>query len=355
MKKIIACLPLLLIAFASCDKKDESATFQNDLKAYNLNGDVKSVQERSYEIVGGDAKGNLKRENMATYDIDVEFDKNHQLISEKSILSDGKIFNSKTFEHKNKMLLEEEFLPNDVIYRTKYSFNGDNNTIISKRDKGGNQIHKTVNTFLNGNLIQQRLFDKDDQLVERYEYKSDKNGNQIEATRYNLYEALYKDVYEYDRKNNRISEARFDKDYNLLYKTQTTYKDSLITEIVGLDSKLNHISAEKRSYDKKGNLLNRSFQDLVSEEYTQENNQYDASSNLIEWSLAINKVVSQTIKYKYDSHKNITQIDKLDQNGNVQESRKYINEYDPQGNWIQKSVILKDMPIFVLERKIEYY
>lgn len=355
MKKIIASIPLLLIAFISCDKKDENATFQNDLKTYNLNGNVKSIQERSYEFVGGDAKGGLKRENVATYDVDLEFDKNHQLISEKSILPDGKVFNLKTFEHKKKMLLQEEFLPNDVIYKTKYTFNGDNNTIISKRDKNGNQIHKTVNTFLNGNLTQKRLFDKDDQLIERYEYKSDKNGNQIEAARYNLYEALYKDVYEYDRKNNKISEARFDKDNNLLYKIQTTYKDSLITEIIGLDSKLNHISAEKRSYDSKGNLLNRSFQDLISEEYTQENNQYDSSSNLIEWSLIINKVVSQKIKYKYDSHKNVTQIDKLDENGNVQESRKYLYEYDKQGNWIRKSIIIKDMQTFVLERKIEYY
>lgn len=53
MKKVIASVSLLLVAFISCDKKDENATFQNDLKTYNLNGNVKSVQEKSYEIVGG--------------------------------------------------------------------------------------------------------------------------------------------------------------------------------------------------------------------------------------------------------------------------------------------------------------
>jgi hypothetical protein len=354
MKKIIACLPLLFIALTSCDKKDENAEFQDDLKTYNLKGDVKSIQERSYEVVN-DKKGVLKRENSGAYDVDLEFDKNHQLQSEKSFTSAGKLINTKTFEFKDRMLTEDEFLPNSVIYKTKYTFDGDNNTIISKRDKDGKQIHRTVNTFEKGLLTQKRIFDNNDQLIERYTYIYDKNGNVNEVVKYNAYEALYKDSYGYDSKNNRISEARFDQNGNLSYQNVTKYKDSLISEMIGLDKDSKQLSIEKREYDQKGNLVYKSFQDFVSEEHNRESSKYDASGNLIQWNYYIGELLSQSINYKYDEHKNLTQMERLDERGLVQENKKYIYEYDEKGNWIKKTILNNDSPSYIIERKIAYY
>lgn len=355
MKKLIASIPLLLIAFISCDKKDENSNFQNDLIFYNLNGDVKSVQERSYEFVGGDAKGGLKRENAATYDTDLEFDKYHQLISEKSLLANGKLFNVKTFENKNKMLTEDEFLPNDVIYKTKFTFVGDNNTIISKRDKTGKQLYRTVNTFEKGLLTQKRLFDNNDQLVEKFLYKYDKNGNLIEAVKHNEYEKLYTDVYAYDTKKNKVSEARIDKTGSLSYKVITKYQDSLITEIIGLDGQEKQQSIEKRTYNSKGLILNKSFEDLAFNEFYKESFTYDKAGNLIQWMQYLGEKKYQTINYRYDEHKNLLQTERFDGNGTIQENRKYTYEYDEQGNWIRKSILNNDMQTFVIERKIEYY
>lgn len=355
MKKIIACLPLLLIAFASCDKKDESATFQNDLKAYNLNGDVKSVQERSYEIVGGDAKGNLKRENSGTYDIDLEFDSNHQLVAEKSILSTGKLYESKTYAFKDRLLTYQEYLPNDVLYTTKYTYDGDKNTILSKRDKQGRQIHRTVNTFEKGLLTQKRVFDNNDVLIERFTYKYDKNGNAVQVAKHTEYELLYTDIFAFDSKKNKVSEARTDKTGKPLYKILMTYKDSLLTKSVTIDALENQQSVENRSYDSKGNILNKSYQDFISKEFTKESYRYDKSGNLTEWVLYVGETKMQSISYTHDTHNNLTHIERLDQNGNVQENKKYTYEYDDQGNWIKKNIINNDTPAFVLERKIEYY
>ena len=355
MKKIIAALPLLLIAFVSCDKKDENATFKNDLKAYNLNGKVKSVSEKSYEIVGGDAVGNLKRENSATYDTDLEFDKNQQLIAEKSYLSNGKLYWSKTFEFKDRMLTHDEFLPNDVVYKTKYTFEGDNNTIISKRDKAGKQIHRTVNTFEKGNLTQKRVYDNNDQLIEHYTYKFDKAGNVIQAIRQNEYEIIYTDVFAYDNKKNKVSEARLDKTGKSTYKNVMTYKDSSLTSSATLNAEGKQVSIEKRSYDKKGNIVNKSMEDLENNMYSKESYLYDAKGNLLQWILSEGNVKVQDISYQYDGHDNLVSVKRIDQNGNVQENKKYIYEYDEQGNWIRKNIINNDMPVFVLQRKIEYY
>jgi len=355
MKKIIACLPLLLIAFASCDKKDENATFHNDLKFYNLNGDVKSVQERSYEIVGGDAVGNLKRENSATYDTDLEFDKNKQLIAEKSYRSNGKLYWSKTFEFKDRLLTHDEYLPDNVVYKTKYTFVGDNNTIVSKRDREGRQIHRTVNTFEKGLLTQKRIFDNNDQLIERYTYVYDKQGNALQVAKHTEYETLYTDVYAYDNKRNKVSDARLDKLGKQAYKNVMTYKDSLLTSAIGLNAEGIEVSIEKRSYDKKGNLLNKSFEDLENKMSSKELYHYDAKGNLIEWILFEGSNKIQTISYDYDGHKNLTGLRRISNDGTVQENKKYIYEYDDQGNWIRKNIINNDMPVFVLERKIEYY
>ncbi|RRJ89229.1 RHS repeat domain-containing protein [Flavobacterium macacae] len=355
MKKIIASIPLLLLLLTSCDKKDENATFQNDLKTYNLNGKVKSIQEKSYEIVGGDAKGNLKRENSATFDTELEFDLNKQLISEKSFLSDGKLIKTRTFENKSKLLSEDEFLPNDVVYKTKYTFDKGNNTIISKRDKEGRQIYKTVNTFEKGLLTQKRLFDKSDQLMERFTYKYDKKGNLIEATLQNDYEVLYKDVYEYDTKNNKVSEARLDRSNTPAYKIATQFKDSLITEIKSYDSKGNLISLEKRNYDSKGNIESKSLEDLENKEYSKEAFKYDSAGNLVQWMQSVQDQKPQIINYQYDDQKNLVHLQRIDNEGNVQENRKYAYEYDEQGNWIKKSIINNDTQTFVIERKIQYY
>ena len=355
MKKIIASLPLLLIAFVSCDKKDENATFKNDLKAYNLNGNVKSVSEKSYVIVGGDAVGGLQRENSATYDIDLEFDKNKQLVSEKSYLSDGKLYWSKTFEFKDRMLTHEEFLPNDVVYKTKYTFEGDHNTIISKRDKDGKQIHRTVNTFEKGNLTQKRVYDNNDQLIEHYTYKFDKDGNVIQAIRQNEYEILYTDVYAYDNKKNKVSEARLDKTGKPSYKNVMTYKDSLLISSASLNPEGKQVSIEKRSYDKKGNIINKSMEDLENNMYSKESYRYDAKGNLLEWILYEGNSKVQHIINEYDGHDNLVSVKRTDKDGTVQENRKYIYEYDEQGNWIRKNIINNDMPVFVLQRKIAYY
>lgn len=355
MKKIIASFPLLVLLLISCDKKDENATFQNDLKTYNLNGNVKSVQEKSYEFVGGDAKGNLKRENTATFDTEIEFDSNHQLISEKSFLSDGKLVNSKTFEFKNRMLTEEEFLPNDVIYKTKYTFDGDKNTIVSKRDKAGKQIHRTVNTFEKGLLTQKRVFDVNDQLSERFTYKYDKQGNAVQVAKLNEYETFYTDVFAYDNKKNKVSEARLDKNGKMSYKILMTYKDSLITNIVTLDSEGKEQSTEKRAYDSKGKILNKSFEDKLNNEFIKESFSYDKSGNLTEWILYNAETKAQSISYKFDEHNNLTQMERRDATGTVQENKKYAYEYDEQGNWIKKSIINNDLQTFVLERKIQYY
>ncbi len=356
MKKIFLPLFLLLLITVSCNKKDESSVLVNDLKAFDLKGKVKSVKERSYEFVGGDAKGGLKRENAATYDFDLEFDDNSHLISEKIFLSTGKLFQSKTYEHKNKMLLDEEFLPNGVIYRTKYTWEGDKNIIISKRDKDGKQLYRTVNTLEKGNITQKRTFDQNDELTERFLYKYDAKGNVTEVSKFSKYdELLYKDAYGYDSKGNKNREARLDNLDRPAYKIVTKYQDSLLTETTNLDATGEVQYSEIRKYDAKGKLLKSSTNDIAFNEKVDNANEYDKNGNLTKWTQYVNDKLTQSIKYEYDSHNNQIKIERTDGNGNVLESKSFAFEYDDEGNWIRKSIIKGNIQTFVIERTIEYY
>ena len=227
-------------------------------------------------------------------------------------------------------------------------------------DSGKTKSYKSTYKYdKDGNLLESNKYNDDGSFYRRHKYKYDKNGNEIEWNRYNSFGCIYKNVtYEYDKNGNMIRSNR---------KRKTL-------ESLGFDADCNNrkynLTYSLYKYDKDGNKTEKSkYQsDTLSSRWTYK---YDKKRNLIKEIHYKSDTLTSEKTYRYDENRNRVETIKRKYDNTIV-SRKMI-KYDKQGNWIRKLtydtqalylmkskdrivyISKKEIPIWIDERKIEYY
>ncbi|UUC43968.1 hypothetical protein [Flavobacterium cerinum] len=354
---------LLLLSFLlfSC-KKDEKndeqqAEIVNNWKDFKLTDNVKSVTEKSYNLENG-KKGKAATESPSRYDINLAFNTTGSLIEEKKILPDGVILEETTFLNKDKKLLISQYVKPGSAFTTKYSWDDNgNNTIITRRNPQGEQIEKTLNTFIKNQRVEVRRFDGKDNLTERTTYTFGSNDKVREEKGFQKETTVqYITTYTYDNNNNILTEQRLSPDYKRLYTINNKYtaKNLLLeTETLNKDDKQEY--SEIRTYDAKGNMTSNRVYDGFIDSKSIEEFKYDTNNNMTERKEIVNQEIITHQLLTYDNHNNVIVEKTIGRDGKLIVDRKTHFEYDKKGNWIKKTVSINGEAKFLVERTITYF
>lgn len=163
------------------------------------------------------------------------------------------------------------------------------------------------------NLVQFKSYDKNDMVIDSMNYeniksdiKKDSIGNKIEETNYNLDgEKDGKQIYKYNKKQQLQEAITYNNENRASYKTTNKYDDNK-------------------------NILETSF--------------FTESPLLIETELIIEKGVEYTEETTWTTEEMT-----------FEKKTTYTYKYDIKGNWIKKVEFENDLPLKIMERKIEYY
>jgi hypothetical protein len=313
LKKIIY-LILIPLLFISCKNNVEISpkysNFENDLERKNLFGNVKDYSQ--YRAI---IKVNNGSTEKATLSIKETFTKKgalkkteyfdtfgelHQLVENFYNSNDEKIKNISISENPYHKLVT--LIKRDTIHKLIYqnvTYNDTINTMFINRFEKMDKI------------VEQLEIKNNDTIIKKYEYKYDKNNRLIKKIQIEKDNKSIRD-YTYDKKGNVIK----------LISGDEWLKFKTITE-----------------YDGNNKIIKKT--------------QYTISADLKE---------HLNSKTEYDNHFN--QInEKIFQDGKLNRELKNKYEFDEKGNWIKKTVFLKEVfansnefvPIYVETRKIKYW
>lgn len=180
----------------------------------------------------------------------------------------------------------------NVIISAKYNFNDklvyEDTTML---DNNGNRIEQITKGY------------EPSPYNFRASYNVDAKGNELEMDAYSNQKFLYKWVYKYDEKGNRIEDVQF-------------------------------------------YLLDSFLQKLVY--------QYDENRNMTEMALFKDSLIERTT-FKYNKQGSIIEEAKYGPDDKLIETRSYKYDYDDKGNWIRKINLNKKQQPAVTIRVIEYY
>ena len=351
----------LLLLLASCkDEEKETKTSvdreKTDWSFYKLQGNVKTISEKSYEIHGSDQKGATKHEVQSRHDSDLTFNEKGLLVLEKKWMANNIPFEEIQFNGRDNMESKTQYINGQPGIKTEQQRDKSGNiTAIIRRNGDNSQLDRVVLTYKGKNLVEKKSFNSQDNPTDRTTYTYDPKGRLKGEEMYlNTEYVQVRNQYEYDAENRKISETRYSKD-KMIYKTVFAYDGKNVTkkETTAPSGAIEY--REKSSYDKKGNLLERYIVDSADKSVTHEVCNYDANSNPTSVKVDVNNVPQSEILYTYDGHGNVTAVKISNGKGESLDSREYGYEYDDQGNWTKKSVIINGKPSFVAERKISYF
>lgn len=351
-------LALLLTACGEDEKTDAIDRSKTDWAFYNLNGDVKSISEKSFMMSDTSATKKVPgHERGNAHDYDLEFNKEGLLVFEKKFTKKGEPYEEVKYNGKKNLIQRVQFMNGKAAIKTDYTWSADgNNTRVTRRNADNTQLDRIIKSYNGAKIDEQKTFNSNNNGIDRITYIYDDMGN---LKGENLYlgteEIQYKNLYSYDDNGRKISEERFDKAGNVIYKTTSQYeKDNLIVkETTDSDGKAEYV--EKFTYDSKGNMLTRTTYESFDDSETLDKYGYDTNGNIIKWSMLKNDTVTMEVSYKYDDKNNLTEVITYDGNNNVINSTAYTYEYDKDDNWIKKTTVIGGRPQYIVERKIIYY
>ena len=269
---------------------------KNDLEEMSLKGKVKSIKEISYKIF---------------------HQKGKYIKSEKG---------------------REDNSGNDKL--TSFNING-NITVDIDYDSNENITSKVIYKYdSKGHKIEGVLYNSNGNIVSKSIYKNDINGNVIEYINYNPNKSINNRVtYEYDDRGNKIKDEMY---------LRENHKYGLFTY----------------KYDSRGYLIEYGL-------YLRDANKLE-DSNLYLESLAIykndvdgNRVETKSsqppeklrdeLYFQYNRNEDVIDTKIYNPKGNLISRISYKYKYDEQNNWIEKAQFNNGSPMFILERKIQYY
>ena len=314
MKKIIY-LIFILLFFISCKNNVEVnpkySDFENDLEWKNLFGKIKEYSHYKANFKGID-NGSTEKATITLKEI---FTKKGALKKSEYFDTFGKLqqsvenfYNSNDEQTKNISISEVPYnkivtlIERDTIHHLIFQNVTYNDTINIMFI---NRFEKT------DRIVEQLQIKNNDTIIKKYEYNYDKNDK------------LIKEI-QIEKGNKNISEYTYDKNGNVikLISGNEWMKFKTITE-----------------YDSNNKIIKKT--------------QFTISADLKE---------HLDSKTEYDNHFN--QInEKIFQDGKLNRELKNKYEFDKKGNWIKKTVFLKEVfansnkfvPIYVETRKIKYW
>ncbi|GGD32909.1 hypothetical protein [Flavobacterium orientale] len=361
MKKLITLILISTLLF-SCkkDKDEEVIAVTNepefsDLSHYNLYGPVKSVEEKSFEIIDGRNSGSLKRETYSEYDFVLEFNQKGQLIREKKFNSTGALHEETIYDGKNQIVDYIQYMNNAVFLTTKHTRDDKGNTIIiTRRNPDGSQYDKIVQTFIDSKLVQKRNFDANERLMSKISFTYDEKGNLIKESYYKNTERITNYItYEYDDTNKKLSESYFDSQNNNVSNTKYEYLGDLLVKVESYLPNGELQYSEMKMYDDNNNLTYNKVIDNSIKQVSEEKIGYDSQKNIVSHEFIQNGTTVQSITKGYDDSNRLVETATTSQNGTSK--RTLFFETDDKGNWVKKTVLIDKMPVYEIQRVILYY
>ncbi len=350
-------LLLLLVSCKEEEKKKPVDRTKTDWNFYKLEGNVKSVSEKSYEAVGNSGqKGSTGHEIASNHDSDLTFNEEGMLLLEKKWINGITLFEETNYSGREKMVAKIQFINGQKGIKTEQQYDKAGNiTAIIRRNGDNTQLDRIAMTYSGKNLTEKKSYNGQDNPTDRITYTYDKYGNlKVENTYLNTEYIQVRNLYEYDSQNRMIAQTRYSKD-ELIYKTTYLYDGKNIVKKETISAKGVTEYSEKNCYDKAGHLLERYTQDSYDKSMMHDIYKYDSIGNLTSWTLTRNNIPETQVLYKYDSHNNAIEVKTSNGKGETVDSREYSYDHDDKGNWTKKTVSVNGKPSFIAERKITYF
>lgn len=196
-------------------------------------------------------------------------------------------------------------------------------------DGESNTIHSNGYHYENGVVVEESWFNEKNQLTEKLVFTYDEQGNEIETKIFNENGELI-NVWnkKYDERGNRIESCVSNADKELISETRYFYDDE------------NNL-IEVHDLDDESQLVEKNVYHYNEENLKVQSQNYDEET------------LSETEKFKYDEHQNVTEIES-DEDGEVQKfSFEYV--YNEDGVWIKKICFADGLATEVIVRELECY
>ena len=188
MKKITLFL-ILILSFNSCKKetKDENNTTSitkvvSQWSDFGLTGNVNSVAEyTSEEVRDGQTPTSVRKfENQFSQDVSLKFDENGKLINKLIYGENGNVIEDIVYDGLDKIITIKKFTSPTEFTTTKYSWDEDKNTIITRRLTDGSLLDKEVFQYDKGLKVNRLKFNSSDIQTDRISYSYDADNRLIE-------------------------------------------------------------------------------------------------------------------------------------------------------------------------------
>lgn len=361
MKKIILffCLSLII---ASCkkektiDSKPENTKDISEWSNFGLNGKVKSTSEYTTETQQKEQTGARKFESLFNPDTNYTFDDFGKLIQKTILDENGSVTEEIIYEGKDKILSSKTYISPTQFSSIKYTWENDINTIITRKNPDGSQLEKEVFQYDKGVKVNRLKFNLRDIQTDRIAYVYDANNRLIEEKHFRDKPTIQSSLaITYDENGNKSSEASYDKDYKLIWKTSFTYNNNLLINSKTFDTS-NKLAYELfNEYDDQNRLITKGTFDAFDNSNNKEVFQYDTSNNKTSWTIYKNEKIVSITEYSYDDENNLVAEIIYDSSRKILFTKKIEYSYDDKSNWINRKTTINDSETFFTSRKIEYY
>lgn len=356
MKYFYSCMVLFILA--SCQKEEKKVIKheETDWAFYKLNGNVKSITTKSWQVNGQLEKLKTMHEDQNARNSDLLFNEDGFLTNEKSYLTETPI-ETITYNGREKKLEVVQYMDNVPAIKTSYDWNtSGNNIAVTKRNTDNTQIDRVEMEYHKGKLAKTTTLSSQNVPTEKTTYINDSKGNVIEEDFYlNKETVQYKAIYKYDKKGREISDARYTADGKLGYETIFNYDGKNIVKKYVVNDKGETEYSEDFTYDAKGNVTSRTDFNKSDNSKNTDKFMYDDKGNRLFWQIYKNDKPLILGKFTYDNKNNMISTISTDAKNNEIDRREYGYEYDKKGNWIKKTVKIKGVPQYIAERTITYY
>jgi len=268
---------------------------ENDLEKENLKGKVKSVKSEYYyatEKFGEAVKvGKVKPKILYGHAFYNSYQEKYEIFDRNGFLSEKYSYDT-LGKIKSRMIVKRTDHPK-VYENFTYSY-----------DEGVESL-STVGTSVYDAL----------------------NNTQIE-TSIIFGDTIWVDIYKFD-KGRKIEHNNYSKDGSRNWKSTYEYKNSGRLIVENSHDEFEDIRI-KTSLDKSGNPILIESSDFFGEFKTKK-------------------------KYEYNEYGDVISFKSYNKNGHVESHDTFSYVYDNVGNWIQKTENNDGKPVYITERKIEYY
>lgn len=359
MKRIYP-LSLALLLLTACGKDEKKVIDRDktDWAFYKLEGDVKTITQKSFETLNGKEKGPTAHETISEHDIEFTFNDEGMLTVEKKWANDSKIFEETKYNGRNHLINKIQYNNGNPSIKTDYAYDekSKNNLSITRRNADNTPFNKEVMKYKNNKVIEKIAYNEQQNPVSKTEYIYDERGNVTGENKYGSTDIIqYKIENIYNENNQKTLEKQFDKDGNKIYETQYSYAGDKLASAETHNAKGELTYVEKFDYDGKGNVIMHYTFDKFDGIHSREEYKYDGKGNKIAWYVYNGDDVVTKATYDYDKYGNLIKSLIADNNGNISENKVYQYEYDKKGNWIRRVLILNDKPSIITERTITYH